>query len=181
LVTRAAIERTLARGPMVAARRGIAVDANHQSLFPKEVSTSIPSKHRQNLEKPYCGKSSVFPLNLNFPIVIMVSVLSSAKVPLRFKDGKPVGMRLLPFFPERPLPLSSPLLLPLPLSISTSTEGGSAICYQGKIVCILRARALSPSRLVRVTEYRFGVCRYVSWAQTFGGRAVLVFLEVKCT
>lgn len=32
VVTKAAIERTLARGPIVAAKRGIAVDANHQSL-----------------------------------------------------------------------------------------------------------------------------------------------------
>jgi hypothetical protein len=30
--TKAAIERTLARGPRVAATRGIAVDANHQDL-----------------------------------------------------------------------------------------------------------------------------------------------------
>jgi hypothetical protein len=31
--TKAAIERTLASGPIVAARRGIAVEANHQSLL----------------------------------------------------------------------------------------------------------------------------------------------------
>jgi len=32
VVTNAAIDKTLARGPMVAAKRGMAVDANHQSL-----------------------------------------------------------------------------------------------------------------------------------------------------
>lgn len=36
--TSAAIERTLAKGPIVAARRGIAVDANHQSLQTLQIS-----------------------------------------------------------------------------------------------------------------------------------------------
>lgn len=151
LVTSAAIERTLARGPMVAARRGIAVDANHQSLFPSQHLNSLQTTSGIG-ERTYCGKSSVFPLNFNFPIVIMVSVLSSVKVPPRLKDEKPVGMRLLPFFPERPLPLSSPLLLPFPFSISVSIEGGSAIVIAGKLYAYC-VRYLA--RLVWITEYRF--------------------------
>ena len=46
LVTSAAIERTLARGPMVAARRGIAVDANHHDLV-------VEHQHLEVLKKPW--------------------------------------------------------------------------------------------------------------------------------
>jgi hypothetical protein len=43
--TKAAIDRTLASGPIVAARRGIAVEANHQSLH--VFGQSIASKEGQ--------------------------------------------------------------------------------------------------------------------------------------
>lgn len=71
LDARAAIERTLASGPRVAARSGIVVDANHHCL-----RVSVPLQGIYPRDGSYWGRSSDFPRSLNLPTVRMLSAFS---------------------------------------------------------------------------------------------------------
>jgi hypothetical protein len=74
-VTNAAIERTFARGPMVAAVRGMAVEANHHDLFKSLISKQ--SQLPQRSSAAHWGRSSVFPLIFSFPSIRIVVMRSS--------------------------------------------------------------------------------------------------------